>query len=145
MRLALDVMCGGLRSYLRMCGHDMAYALDRGIECDDRLLALARAEERTLVTRDVTLAERAGDSLLLRETAVEKQLRELDAAGVDLALTDVPERCGRCNGRLERVEDDTPEYAPPPDEERVWQCTVCSQCFWKGSHWDRVENTLASL
>lgn len=145
MRLLLDVMCGGLRPYLRMCGHDTAYALDHDIEGDDRLLALARTEERTLVTRDVALADRADDSLLLRETAVEDQLRELATAGVDLVLADAPERCGRCNGPLQRAEKDTPDYAPSPDEERVWRCTECGQCFWKGSHWDSVEETLASL
>jgi uncharacterized protein with PIN domain len=145
MRLLLDVMCGGLRPYLRMCGHDTAYALDRDIEADDRLLALARSEERTLVTRDVALADRADDSIRIRETAVEDQLRELDAAGVNLSLADAPERCGRCNGPLRRTEDRTPEYAPSPHKERVWRCTECGQCFWKGSHWDSVEETLASL
>lgn len=52
MKLLLDVMCGGLTSYLRMCGHDTVYALDRGVEADDRLLAIAHEEDRTLVTRD---------------------------------------------------------------------------------------------
>ncbi|PSQ40099.1 hypothetical protein BRD13_00720 [Halobacteriales archaeon SW_5_70_135] len=56
MRLLLDAMCGGLRAPLRMCGHDTAYALDRDVEADDRLLALAREEERTLITRDRELA-----------------------------------------------------------------------------------------
>jgi uncharacterized protein with PIN domain len=145
MRLLLDVMCGGLRPYLRMCGHDTAYALDRDVEADDRLLGLAETEDRTLVTRDVALAERADDSIRIRETAVDDQLRELDAAGVDLTLADAPERCGRCNGPLRRAEDRTPEYAPSPEEERIWRCTECGQYFWKGSHWDSVEETLASL
>jgi hypothetical protein len=66
MRFLLDAMLGKLATYLRMCGHDTAYALDRapdgghanapeddasaGIEDDDELLALARAEGRRIPT-----------------------------------------------------------------------------------------------
>ncbi|TKX52332.1 hypothetical protein EXE45_19560, partial [Halorubrum sp. SP9] len=52
-------MCGKLATYLRLCGYDAAYALDRGVEADDRLLDLAADEGRTLVTRDRELAARA--------------------------------------------------------------------------------------
>jgi uncharacterized protein with PIN domain len=31
-RLFVDAMLGRLVTYLRMCGYDMAYALDEGIE-----------------------------------------------------------------------------------------------------------------
>ena len=145
MDLLLDVMCGGIRSHLRMCGHDAAYALDRGVEDDDRLLALAHEEARTLVTRDAALARRTDEAVLLEPTDATEQLRELDAAGVGLTLADEPGRCGACNGRLKRAEPPTPDYAPDPEEERTWRCTDCGQYFWKGSHWERVAETLASL
>lgn len=149
MRLVLDVMCGTLSTYLRMCGHDAAYALDREIEADDRILTIAREEDRTLVTRDVELArraERAGDAILLRSRDVEDQLRELREAGVRVELADEPVRCGRCNGGLAEVpaDADLPEYVPS-DESEVWRCVECDQHFWQGSHWDRVEETLQGL
>lgn len=142
----LDVMCGKLAVYLRMCGHDAAYALDRGVEADDRVLALARAEGRTLLSRDVTLVERA-NGVLLTERSVEGQLRELRAAGVELHAADEPTYCGQCNGSLRRLsaDADVPDYAPAPDEIAVWRCRDCGQCFWKGSHWSRVEETLRNL
>jgi hypothetical protein len=142
----LDVMCGKLASYLRMCGYDAAYALDRGVEADDRLLALADEEGRTLVTRDHELAARA-DGVLLTERSVEGQLRELRAAGLALSLDESPANCGRCNGSVERVAPDgqTPEYARDPAETAVWRCRSCGQCFWKGSHWERAAETLADL
>ena len=147
MRLLLDVMCGGLVSYLRMCGHDAAYAGDRGIEADDALLEVAREENRTLVTRDVHLANRADDAILLESRSVERQLAELADAGVRLALADDPSRCGRCNGLLERVEPttSTPDYAPDLAETAVWRCRSCGQHFWRGSHWDRVAETLTKI
>lgn len=140
-------MCGGLRSYLRMCGHDTVYALDRGVEADDALLAIATDEDRTLLTRDVQLAGRATDSILLRERDVVDQLPELLAAGVDLTLDDSPSFCGSCNGPLERVapEEPTADYAPDPRDVAVWRCRDCGQLFWNGSHWQRVAETLDAV
>ncbi len=147
MKLLLDAMCGGIRAHLRMCGHDAAYALDRDVEADDRLLALAGDECRTLVTRDHELAERASDTMLLTERDTTGQLRELAAAGVSLNLADRPTRCGRCNGPVDAVasDDATPEYAPNPAETDVWRCRDCDGHFWKGSHWDDVRATLEDL
>lgn len=147
MRLLLDVMCGGLVAYLRMCGHDTVYAGDRDLEADDELLAVARDEERTIVTRDVQLSSRAERSILLESRDVEDQLAALSAAGLDLSLEDEPTFCGRCNGPLESVDApaSTPDYAPNPAETAVWRCRDCNQHFWRGSHWDRVERTLSGL
>jgi hypothetical protein len=140
-------MLGRLARYLRMCGHDAAYALDRGVEDDDALVAIARAEGRTLLTRDASLAARAADATLLVEREVTDQLRELRAAGVDVSLADRPTRCGACNGPLDTVAAtaDLPDYAPDPAETAVWRCRRCGQCFWKGSHWDDVRRRLADL
>jgi uncharacterized protein with PIN domain len=145
-RLLLDAMLGSLARYLRICGHDAAYALDRGVEADDAVLAWAVEEDRRLVTRDRGLAGRADDALLLESKAIEGQLRELRAAGLALSLEE-PTRCASCNGRLERVPDGemTPDHAPGTDEQRVWRCGDCGQQFWKGSHWDDVAATLRGL
>ena len=140
-------MLGKLASYLRMCGYDATYALDRGIEADEELLDIAKREGRTLLTRDVQLAGRAQRSLLLTEREPVDQLRELASAGVALDLDERPARCGRCNGPVERVPGDvsTPAYAPDPAETPQWRCTDCGQVFWKGSHWARVRETLGGV
>jgi uncharacterized protein with PIN domain len=140
-------MLGTLASYLRMCGYDASYALDRGVEADEEVFSLARSEGRTLLTRDVQLAARAERSLLLTEREPVDQLRELADAGVSLALDERPSRCGRCNGPVEPVPagTSTPAYAPDPSETPQWRCTECGQVFWKGSHWDRVRETLAGV
>ena len=146
MKLLLDAMLGKLARYLRMCGHDAAYALERGVEGDDAVLALAEEEGRRLVTRDVALAARAEDALLVESKEIAGQLGELRAAGLDLTLAE-PERCGRCNGRLVPVPtgESTPEYAPDPGGEPVWRCPDCGQHFWRGSHWDDVRERLEAL
>lgn len=146
-RFLLDAMLGKLATYLRMCGHDTAYALDRDLERDADLASLARAENRTLLTRDADLARRVDDSILLESRDVLDQLSELRAVGVDVSLSDRPRRCGTCNGLVERVPGDasTPAYAPDPVSTPVWRCRACGQYFWKGSHWTDVRDRLADL
>jgi uncharacterized protein with PIN domain len=167
-RVLLDAMCGKLATYLRMCGYDAAYALDRGVEDDDRVLSLAAAEDRILLTRDRELAARAVDrdpgSVLLTERDVVDQLREVAAAGLPVALADEPTRCGACNGPVERVgpggidvdPDERPDYVPDdvgpaaagdsdPDARPAWRCRDCGRWFWKGSHWASVAARLAEV
>jgi uncharacterized protein with PIN domain len=64
-----------------MCGYDAAYAPERGVEGDDAVLALARAEDRLLVTRDVTLGERVEDAIVLASRDVRDQLKTLAGGG----------------------------------------------------------------
>jgi uncharacterized protein with PIN domain len=144
-RFLLDAMLGKLSTYLRMCGYDAAYALDRGVESDDRIRAIAEAEGRRLLTRDRDLAATTDGAILLERCEVVDQLRELAAAGYDLSLPDRPTRCGACNGRLERVADDGARPDAGPDVGPVWRCADCGQHFWRGSHWDRVAATLAEV
>lgn len=145
--LVLDAMLGKLATYLRMCGYDTAYALDRDAEADEALLALVETEGRRLVTRDEGLARRVPDAILLTERDVPDQLRELAAAGFALELSEEPVHCGTCNAPVERVDrtEPTPEYAPDPAETDLWRCRDCGQHFWRGSHWDDVADTLAEL
>ena len=144
--LLLDTMLGKLATYLRMCGFDAAYALDRGVEADDAVADLAQREGRRLVTRDATLAAGTDGAILLTAKDIVGQLRELETAGFVLEL-DEPSRCSRCNGRLERVDADSsvPGAVPDPDDRRVWRCPDCGQYFWKGSHWDDVAGRLESV
>lgn len=143
-RLLLDTMLGKLAVYLRMCGYDAAYAGDRDLEADGALRRLAEDEGRVLLSRDADLVAPLATGLLLSEREPADQLDELRAAGFELALPEVPARCGRCNGVLEPVpaDADRPDYAPPPEEFDCWRCVDCGQHFWMGSHWDRVSSLL---
>ncbi len=145
-RLLADAMLGTLVTYLRMCGYDTAYALDRGLEDDEALGTLAHKEGRVLLTRDVALATATLGAELLESREIRDQLEELATRGYKLAL-DSPTRCGRCNGRLRRLDPDesTPAFAPAADEQPVWICEDCGQPFWKGSHWDDVARTLRDV
>jgi uncharacterized protein with PIN domain len=57
-----------------------------------------------------------------------------------------PTRCGRCDGPLRWLLDDARRPGDVPDDQSpVWQCVDCGQLFWKGSHWDRMAETLSEL
>ncbi|QCC48292.1 Mut7-C RNAse domain-containing protein [Halobellus limi] len=153
-RLLLDAMLGKLATYLRMCGYDAAYVLDRDVAegseadpSDDAIAAWAERSDRTLLTRDVDLAARVDDAVLLSSRDVREQLRTLHSAGYELSLEDLPSRCGACNGDLRPVdaEESLPSYAPDPAGTACWRCRECGQVFWKGSHWDDVAATLADV
>lgn len=142
----LDVMFGKLATYLRMCGYDTAYALDRGIESDTAIRHLAHEEGRLLLTRDVDLARQTEDAIVLRGRTIESRLTELLDADFRLALGE-PGRCSVCNGRLRKVEgsEELPSFAPSPADQSVWRCRECGQPFWRGSHWRDVASTLDTV
>jgi uncharacterized protein with PIN domain len=142
VRLLADAMLGSLARVCRMCGHDTAYCLDRGVEADEDVLALAVREDRTLLTRDRQLAARVPESVLVESKDVDDQLRELAAAGVALSLS-AGERCGACNGELRELGagEQRAEYVSA-DADAVWVCTDCSQQFYRGGHWRDVEERL---
>jgi hypothetical protein len=146
-RLLLDAMLGKLARYLRMCGYDAAYALDRGIEADDDLRGVAESEGRALLTRDRQLAARVPGSVRIDAKEIDDQLRELQAAGFELSLAGTPARCGRCNGPVDAIDEreDVPDYAPDPDNTACYRCRDCGQVFWKGSHWDDVRERIERL
>ena len=140
----LDVMVGKLATYLRMCGYDTMYAGDESLEADAAIRERAQTSGRTLVTRDRALAASTEGAILLTDREIEGQLAELRDQGVDIDLPTEPERCSVCNGRVDAIESgERPEHAP--DGVQIWQCRDCGQFFWKGSHWERVEETIDSV
>ena len=144
-RFLLDAMLGTLVTYLRMCGYDTLYVQEEGIEADDVIRERAATTGRTLVTRDQELAARTADAILLEGREVEAQLAALQAHGIGIDLPTEPDRCSICNGRVERIDPaEHPDHAPDAVG-NVWQCRECEQYFWKGSHWERVQSTVADL
>lgn len=146
-RVLCDAMLGKLATYLRMCGYDAAYALDRDVDDPEAVLTWARDEDRTLLTRNATLADRAPDAIHLAAHDPAAQLAELVDAGLDLALPAEPRRCSQCNGSVTRAGGDEPrpEYAPSTDEGPAWRCEACGQFYWRGSHWDDLAATLDAI
>ena len=134
-RFVADVMLGRLARWLRALGYDTLYFRDAP---DRRLLAVALADRRRLLTRDVVLARRARDAgLLVRAEVLDAQIQEVRAA-CGLTGRQALSRCLECNAPLaatprETVRDRVPPYTFATQRE-FWTCTGCSRVFWTGTH-----------
>jgi uncharacterized protein with PIN domain len=147
-RFVVDTMLGRLARWLRAMGYDTLYP---GQVDDRRLLQLARAEERILVTRDRMLARLAEPrSCLIRAEVLDDQVLE---AIERLALSpdggDWLSRCLECNARLEPGPQDSlqglvPEHVFATHTDFM-RCPTCARIYWAGSHVDRMLERLNRL
>jgi uncharacterized protein with PIN domain len=142
-RFLADEMLGSLARWLRIIGYDTVYVKDMK---DSEILELASSEGRFLLTRDQQLAERAGPRGLLITSAVLDEQLEQVAATYGLRMDEPMSRCTLCNGPLRAV---TREEIGPQVPERVrasheefYICQNCGQVYWKGSHWERINERL---
>ncbi|MDJ0838346.1 MAG: Mut7-C RNAse domain-containing protein [Acidobacteriota bacterium] len=148
-RFVLDVHLGILARSLRMLGFDSFYRNDD--PGDKAIAAMAYEQNRIALSRDIGLLKRSAVTYgyWVRARASEEQLREV----IDhyrLAPDFRPfTRCMNCNQVLAPVEkQDILHYLP----ERVKQqydefvfCADCDQCYWKGSHFQRMQEIVAGL
>ncbi len=150
-------MLGRLAKWLRLLGFDTLYAGHAG---DHQIAALARAEGRVVLTRDRELARRKGIRCLFIDSQVlEEQLAQVMAAygpapqgegslAYSGPLPVVP-RCPVCNGALIEVPRNQARAHVPV---YVWEthcrfhrCLDCDKLYWPGSHWERIQSTLARI
>ncbi len=137
-RFLVDLMLMRLGRWLRLLGQDVACPAG---ESDEALLHQAKAERRTIITRDrgLLLAARgAGLScLLISSSNLYDQLAEMARAGLPLRLD--PKRCTLCNGPLDEVEDGDMAGR------KRWQCRSCRKIYWVGGHWKKMESMLQEI
>lgn len=124
-----------LGRWLRLLGQDAANPEDSS---DDALLARAREENRTIITRDKELFQTCQrvdvQCILIRSSKISDQLIEISTKGVPLRLD--PKRCTLCNSLLLEVESNS---------SRKWECPACKKLYWQGGHWEKMERTLESI
>ncbi len=145
MKLLCDHMLGSLARWLRFMGYDTAYP---SAKADNELIAMARAEDRILLTRDKELAGRCPGAIPIRSDVLEEQIREV-AALVPLRLVDPLSRCSLCNVVIEAVSSEEVQGLVPEGvlsrHEEFWRCPQCGRVYWQGSHWDKMVERLNSL
>lgn len=141
-KLIADAMLGALARWLRALDLDVVYdpALD-----DPDLVALAVAEERTILTRDRRLVERrlARNHLLICSDRVQEQVRQvLTELGIRPDPARLLGRCLRCNLPLAPIAAEVARARVPPwvartqDEFRA--CPGCGRIYWRGTHVERM-------
>jgi uncharacterized protein len=131
----VDLMLMRLGRWLRLLGQDVANPEE---SLDEALLARAREESRTIITRDKRLFQAAlvadVPCILIRSTKISDQLQEMAKEGVPLQID--PQKCTLCNSLLREVESNS---------SRKWECPACKKLYWQGGHWEKMESMLESI
>ena len=147
-RFVLDQHLGKLAHYLRMLGFDSLYRNDYD---DPELAAISVRDERILLTcdRQLLMRREVTRGYFVRERDPESQLREVvDRLDLHDAFNPFT-RCMQCNGLIEPVDRETIMSELPPrtcDEfDEFRRCTQCGRLYWKGSHYDRMQELIARL
>jgi uncharacterized protein with PIN domain len=147
-RFVLDQHLGKLAAYLRMLGFDTLYRNDYH---DPELAEISAREQRILLTCDLQLLMRRKITrgYFVRSRDPREQLAEV-VARLDLSGSIAPfTRCIHCNGMLEPVAKSRIEAQLQPqtrkDYDEFWQCKECRKIYWKGSHYDRMQELVTKL
>jgi uncharacterized protein with PIN domain len=140
-----DAMVGKLARWLRILGVDVIY----DVSLDDReLLALARSENRILLTRDNPLASGATDPprLFIESDDFREQLRQVVAAYQIDTENALFTRCVDCNTMLESVSREEVQKRVPPyvfsTQDQFKRCPRCDKILWGGTHREHMQKEL---
>lgn len=143
-----DAHLGGLARLLRMAGFDTLY--DNSF-LDDEIVRIAAEQSRIILTRDLELLKR-------RNVLAGCYVRSLQPAGqmeevvvrFGLAQQARPfTLCLHCNMPLAPIDKAAVlECLPPSVQEcqtEFSRCDCCKRVYWKGSHWQRMQNMLRAI
>jgi uncharacterized protein with PIN domain len=147
-RFVLDGHLGRLTAHLRMLGFDCLYQNDY----EDALMAqIVQSEERILLSRDRRLLMRKAvmHGYCLRSLDPMEQLTEV-IRRFDLIPQIAPfHRCLRCNHLLQPVSKEAVLDRLEPLTKLYFHefhiCPACKQVYWKGSHYERMQNLIETL
>ena len=148
MRFITDGMLGKLTRWLRLMGHDVTYLNDA---TDKQLMERAKLEGRVLLTGDVELYRRSMRSgikafLVKGRDQVEQLATLAKRFNLKLEIDSETSRCPICNSEIKPISKDLVKDRVPVNtfmrHNEFWICTNCSQIFWRGSHWKKINDTL---
>jgi uncharacterized protein len=147
-----DENVGKLARLLRLLGYDTLFF--KG-STDDRLVDIALAENRIILTRDTHIPQRSPISrgkiraVLIRDDKPAKQLRQVIGSFSSQERPQPFTLCLECNRPLRRLTLEEARNRVPP---YVWQtqkeyveCPQCGRVYWKGTHWQAMSARLTEI
>ena len=147
-RFAVDKMLGRLATWLRIVGQDATYGAHL---CGPALVRHARADGRTILTRDLRCLRRPpGVPLLfIQDDHFRDQFRQVMTAFQIDPLAHTFTRCARCNEPVVpaakvQIQDHVPPYVFAT-QTRFVQCPRCRRIYWPATHHEHVVRELAAL
>ncbi|MBF9254595.1 hypothetical protein I2I11_14920 [Pontibacter sp. 172403-2] len=148
IKFVLDVHLGKLARLLRMLGFDTCY---ENHYADKTIARIAEQDNRMVLTRDVGLLKQKIIEWghWLRSQQPGEQLAEV-IHYYELAGKFRPfERCMACNGKITQVSKAAILDKLPPKTKmyfnEFFQCLCCKRIYWKGSHYERMQQFVVQL
>ncbi len=148
VRFVLDGHLGQLCNYLRRLGFDTTYSPNME---DDLLAKISAAEDRVILTKDRGLLKRSAVryGYCVRDELPHDQIISVLRRFRLVDHIDPFSRCVRCNGRLERTDRSAVIGRVPKgvveNHFEFSSCPDCGQVFWKGSHFDRLNQWVEDI
>ncbi|TXK45753.1 hypothetical protein FVR03_12085 [Pontibacter qinzhouensis] len=144
----LDVHLGKLSKSLRLLGFDTLYQNDY---TDGAIAQLASEQHRIVLTRDVGLLKYKSIKwgYWLRSQHLEEQLTEVLSYFRLASKFNAFSRCLICNSPIAPVPKATVLTQLPPKTmlcfDEFYQCPTCQRVYWKGSHYERMQEFIERL
>jgi len=150
MKILCDQMLGTLAKWLRILGFDTFYA--NADMSDEDLLNIAKAENRTIFTRDKELIVRGKNKNLnfiaIETTDLDLQLIQI-LKHVNIYEKSILSRCTLCNTVLYVVEKNKVQGKVPSkvfeNNEKFWFCSRCNKFYWMGSHYKEMMDKIDKI
>ena len=146
-RFLCDPSLGGLARWLRATGHEAHLAPEvpghrLADEARRRGLALLTAEAEVLDRRIVA----DGSLVVVWVPSALTMPEQLHMVALELGLTRREPRCMACGGALRPTpKEDVRSRIPPRTalwKDEYFVCAGCDRLFWRGTHWQRIDETL---
>jgi len=141
MLFLVDAMLGNIVKKLRLLGFDSEYVFDID---DSKLIEKAKNENRTIISRDHNLIDRAKKNeissvYITTENEIEQFLEILETTHLQFdEISGDSARCTKCNSPTSQINKLEIENKIPQGvleyHDTFWKCDGCDQIYWEGTH-----------
>jgi uncharacterized protein with PIN domain len=147
-KFVLDANLGKLARKLRMLGFDTLY---QNNYTDEAIIHDSIRDKRIILTRDQGLLKNKNvtHGYWVRSTSPDLQLEEI-MKRFDLTSQIKPfRRCMVCNGLITTIDKKEVLHQLPERTkhsfDNFYRCSNCGNIYWRGSHYKKMEKTIAHL
>ncbi|MGV9103187.1 MAG: DUF5615 family PIN-like protein [Candidatus Thorarchaeota archaeon] len=152
-RFIIDAMLGRLALWLRLAGIDTIYETDLK---DNRIIEIAAAENRVILTSDADLNDRAMKegvrSMLVRGPVDYRIAKVFHEFGIPPEVDPDEARCSKCNGELIKISTEDKsrirEFVHKQTYEHYemfWYCPDCDAVYFQGGYWDNIQKYMEHI
>jgi len=149
IKFIVDNNVGKLAKWLRIMGYDALLFTE---EDDGRMVKLALAQDRVILTKDRQIMRRrlvtSGrlKAVLIEDDDPKEQLRQIvKALNLDYQFRPFS-ICLECNQNLvERDKEKVRDLVPPhvfKTQDLYMECPSCHRVYWRGTHWQAMSQEL---